>query len=54
MRYPFTLYKKQSKISIMRHACIWDETLQRYAHSRITGVLAAGKLKIAANASHTN
>ena len=43
MRYPFTLYKKQSKIGIMWHARIWDETLQRYANSRTTGVLAAGK-----------
>ena len=43
MRYPYTLYKKQSKIGIMWHARIWDETLQRYAHSRTTGVLVAGK-----------
>ena len=43
MRYPFTLYKKQSKIGIMWHARIWNETLQRYAHSRTTGVLATGK-----------
>jgi len=43
MRYPFTLYKKQSKIGIMWHARIWDETLKRYAHSRTTGILATGK-----------
>ena len=43
MRYPYTLYKKQSKIGIMWHARIWDESQQRYAYSRTTGILAEGK-----------
>jgi len=43
MRYPFTLYKVKSTNGIMWHARLWDETLQRYAHSRTTGVLVEGK-----------
>jgi len=43
MRYPFTLYKVKSKCGIMWHARFWDDTLQKYAHSRTTGVLVEGK-----------
>jgi integrase len=43
MRYPYTLYKVKSKLGIMWHARFWDETLQKYAHSRTTGILAEGK-----------
>jgi integrase len=43
MRYPFTLYKVKSNVGIMWHARFWDETLQKYAHSRTTGVLVQGK-----------
>ena len=43
MRYPFTLYKVKSNLGTMWHARFWDETLQRYAHSRTTGVLVEGK-----------
>jgi len=43
MRYPYTLYKVKSKLGIMWHARIWDETLKKYAHSRTTGILAEGK-----------
>jgi len=43
MRYPFTLVKIKSKVGIMWHARFWDETLQKYAHSRTTGILAEGK-----------
>jgi acyl-coenzyme A thioesterase PaaI-like protein len=44
MRYLFTLYKKKSGNSTaIWHARFWDETLQRYAHSRTTGVLVKEK-----------
>ena len=44
MRYPFTLYKKTSKYgTTIWQARFWDETLQKYAHSRTTGVLVEGK-----------
>ena len=43
MRYPFTLVKIKSKVGIMWHARFWDESLQKYAHSRTTGILAEGK-----------
>ena len=43
MRYPYTLFKVKSKIGIMWHARFWDETKQRYAHSKTTGILAEGK-----------
>jgi len=43
MRYPFTLVKVKSKAGTMWHARIWDESLQKYAHSRTTGILAEGK-----------
>jgi len=43
MRYPFTLYKVNSKNGTMWHARLWDEGLQKYAHSRTTGVLVEGK-----------
>ena len=43
MRYPFTLVKIKSKVGTMWHARFWDESLQKYAHSRTTGVLVEGK-----------
>ena len=43
MRYPYTLFKVKSKIGIMWHARFWDEPLQKYAHSKTTGILAEGK-----------
>ena len=43
MRYPFTLVKIKSKVGTMWHARFWDESLQKYAHSRTTGILAEGK-----------
>jgi len=43
MRYPFTLVKIKSKFGTMWHARFWDESLQKYAHSRSTGILAEGK-----------
>jgi hypothetical protein len=43
MRYPFTLVKIKSKIGAMWHVRFWDETLQKYAYSRTTGILAEGK-----------
>jgi len=43
MRYPFTLYKVKSNLGTMWHARFWDEELQKYAHSRTTGVLVEGK-----------
>jgi integrase len=44
MRYPFTLYRKKSNNgTTIWHARIWDEALQKYAHSRTTGVPVEGK-----------
>ena len=44
MRYPFTLYRKKSNNgTTIWHARIWDETLNKYAFSRSTGVLVEGK-----------
>ena len=43
MRYPFTLVKIKSKVGTMWHARFWDESLQKYAHSRSTGILVEGK-----------
>ena len=43
MRYPYTLFKVKSKVGIMWHARFWNETQQRYAHSKTTGILAEGK-----------
>ena len=43
MRYPFTLVKVRSNVGTMWHARFWDESLQKYSHSRTTGILAEGK-----------
>jgi len=43
MRYPFTLVKVKSKIGTVWQARIWDESQQKYAISRSTGVLVEGK-----------
>jgi hypothetical protein len=43
MRYPFTLVKIKSNVGTMWHARFWDESLQKYAHSRTTGILVEGK-----------
>jgi len=43
MRYPFTLVKIKSKVGTMWHVRFWDKSLQKYAHSRTTGILAEGK-----------
>ena len=43
MRYPFTLYKVTSKSGTVWHARFWDETAQKYALSRSTGIRAEGK-----------
>ena len=44
MRYPFTHYRKKSKNgTTIWHARFWDETLQKYAISRSTGILVEGK-----------
>jgi hypothetical protein len=37
MRRPFTLYKEQTKSGTIWYARFWDETVQKYAHSRTTG-----------------
>jgi hypothetical protein len=43
MRRPFTLYKEKTKSGTFWYARFWDETSQRYKHSRSTGVLVEGK-----------
>jgi integrase len=44
MRYPFTLYRKKSNNgTTIWHARFWDESQQKYAISRTTGILAEGK-----------
>jgi hypothetical protein len=43
MRYPFTLYKVTSKSGTIWHVRFWDGALQKYAHSRSTGIYAEGK-----------
>jgi len=42
-RKPFTLYKKETKSGLVWYARYWDETTQRYAATRSTGVPAEGK-----------
>lgn len=42
-RKPFTLYKKETKTGAVWYARFWDETAQRYAVTRSTGVPAEGK-----------
>ena len=42
MRYPHTIVKIKSKVGIMWHARFWDESQQRYAHSKTTGVFVEG------------
>ena len=53
MRYPYTLFKVKSKLSIMWHARFWNETQLRYAYSRTTGVLVEGKRKARREAEGT-
>ena len=43
MRRPFTLYKVASKSGTVWHARFWDETAQKYALGRSTGIRAEGK-----------
>ena len=43
MRRPFTLYKESTKTGIVWYARFWDETAQKYKHSRSTGVFVEGK-----------
>jgi len=43
MRRPFTLYKEKTQSGTVWYARFWDETSQRYKHSRSTGVLVEGK-----------
>ena len=43
MRYPFTLFKFKSKNGLIWHARFWDESLQKYASSRTTGIQVEGK-----------
>ena len=43
MRRPFTLYKEKTKSGMVWYARFWDETAQRYKHSRSTGVPVEGK-----------
>jgi len=43
MRRPFTLYKEVTKSGTIWYARFWDETAQKYNHSRSTGVLVEGK-----------
>ena len=43
MRRPFTLYKEKTQSGTFWYARFWDETSQRYKHSRSTGVLVEGK-----------
>ena len=43
MRRPFTLYKEVTKSGTLWYARFWDETVQKYKHSRSTGVLVEGK-----------
>ena len=43
MRRPFTLYKEVTKSGTFWYARFWDETVQKYKHSRSTGVLVEGK-----------
>jgi integrase len=40
---PFTLYQKETKTGTLWYARFWDETGQRYAVTRSTGVLVEGK-----------
>jgi integrase len=43
MRRPFTLYKEKTQSGTIWYARFWDETCQRYKHSRSTGILVEGK-----------
>jgi hypothetical protein len=43
MRYPFTLVKVKTQSGLVWHARFWDESAQRYAHSRSTGILVECK-----------
>jgi len=43
MRRPFTLYKENTKSGTFWYARFWDETVQKYKHSRSTGILVEGK-----------
>ena len=43
MRCPFTLYKEKPKSGTFWYACFWDEAVQKYKHSRSTGILVEGK-----------
>jgi hypothetical protein len=43
MRRPFTLYKEKTKSGTFWYARFWDESVQKYAHSRSTGIPVEGK-----------
>ena len=43
MRRPFTLYKEKTKSGTFWYARYWDDTAQKYKHSRSTGILVEGK-----------
>gem|GEM_PF-517273 len=43
MRRPFTLYKEKTKTGTFWYVRFWDETVQKYAHSRSTKVPVEGK-----------
>jgi hypothetical protein len=43
MRRPFTLYKEITKSGTIWYARFWDEAIQKYKHSRSTGILVEGK-----------
>jgi hypothetical protein len=43
MRRSFTLYKEKKKSGTIWYARFWDNTFQKYNHSRSTGILVDGK-----------
>jgi hypothetical protein len=42
-RKPFTLYRKETQTGPVWYARFWDETAQRYAITRSTGIYVEGK-----------
>jgi integrase len=44
-RKPFTLYQRETQKGTVWYVRFWDETVQRYAVTRSTGVLVGGKKK---------
>jgi len=43
MRRPFTLYKEKTKSGIVWYVRFWGKEVQKYKHSRSTGIAVAEK-----------